>query len=441
MSTLFASLNAAGGALRVFQGAIGVTQNNTVNASTPGYAKQSPVLTADQFEPSAGLTGGVSDAGVQDGRSRYAEQQVWRQQQSLGAAGARVSAYSSLESEFDISGSTGIAASLTALYQGFSSWSTTPSSLSARQSVISQAQDVASSFQQTAQAIGTAAGDADQEISGAVQQVNDLTSQIRDLNVQIQQSSEPDAGLNAQMYSHLEDLSKLVDFTPLYQPDGTVTVLAGGQVPLVMGDSSQELKSTDTATMSLLTGGKLGGWLSVRNGTLADLPAELNRLATGFADRVNSVLTSAGQTSPLFSYDASNPAGTLAVTSGLTASDLLTSDTSSSSTTSNGAPLALASMADGQDSADQLDGMSFLDFYSSLAARVGRDSSTAQNDQDQGTQQVAQAQNLRTQVSGVSLDEEATHLLQWQNSYQANSQVVSIINTLSTDLMNMFTAG
>jgi flagellar hook-associated protein 1 FlgK len=98
-------------------------------------------------------------------------------------------------------------------------------------------------------------------------------------------------------------------------------------------------------------------------------------------------------------------------------------------------------MAGGQDSADQLDGMSFLDFYSSLAARVGRESSSAQNDQDQGTQQVAQAQNLRTQVSGVSLDEEATHLLEWQKSYQANSEVVSVISSLTTDLMNMFTAG
>jgi flagellar hook-associated protein 1 FlgK len=59
---------------------------------------------------------------------------------------------------------------------------------------------------------------------------------------------------------------------------------------------------------------------------------------------------------------------------------------------------------------------------------------------DQQTAQqsaVAQAENLRQQASGVNLDQEAVSLVQFQKAYDANSRFVTVIDTITSDLINM----
>jgi flagellar hook-associated protein 1 len=50
---------------------------------------------------------------------------------------------------------------------------------------------------------------------------------------------------------------------------------------------------------------------------------------------------------------------------------------------------------------------------------------------------VAQAQSLQQQVQGVSLDQEAIQLVQFQSSYQAASKVVTVIDDTLQTLMTM----
>ncbi|MCU1257715.1 MAG: flagellar hook-associated protein FlgK, partial [Bryobacterales bacterium] len=60
MSTLFASLSTSSSALAAFERALGVTQNNVSNASTPGYAQQNANFQALSFDPNGGPSGGVT---------------------------------------------------------------------------------------------------------------------------------------------------------------------------------------------------------------------------------------------------------------------------------------------------------------------------------------------------------------------------------------------
>jgi flagellar hook-associated protein 1 FlgK len=48
-----------------------------------------------------------------------------------------------------------------------------------------------------------------------------------------------------------------------------------------------------------------------------------------------------------------------------------------------------------------------------------------------------QAQANRTQVQGVSLETESVNLLQYQQAFQASSEVISVINTLTQSAINM----
>src|SRR5579875_2887280 len=136
MSSLFASLSTASSALDVLEQAMGVVQSNITNASTPGYVTQTLNLSADPFDASENLWGGVQSDGVQSSRNQFAEESVWNQSQLLGNATQQASSLSSLESLFDVSGQSGIPAALSNLYSAFSAWSTTPTDATAQQQVI-----------------------------------------------------------------------------------------------------------------------------------------------------------------------------------------------------------------------------------------------------------------------------------------------------------------
>jgi len=97
---------------------------------------------------------------------------------------------------------------------------------------------------------------------------------------------------------------------------------------------------------------------------------------------------------------------------------------------SNGTALKLAAMAQAQDPADRINGFSFTEFYGDLAGRIGRELATARDNRDFRSQAVAQARNLRQQLSGVSLDEEAVRLVEFQRAYQANARLLTTLNEL-----------
>jgi flagellar hook-associated protein 1 FlgK len=66
-----------------------------------------------------------------------------------------------------------------------------------------------------------------------------------------------------------------------------------------------------------------------------------------------------------------------------------------------------------------------------MAAAAGAENQTATtNATTQGTVS-AQAQALRDKLSGVSLDQEAVSLLQFQRGYQAVAKVLTTLNALA----------
>jgi flagellar hook-associated protein 1 FlgK len=54
---------------------------------------------------------------------------------------------------------------------------------------------------------------------------------------------------------------------------------------------------------------------------------------------------------------------------------------------------------------------------------------------------VQQLQNQRNSVSGVSLDEEAANLVQFQRAYQAAARIVNVIDTLTQTAINLGVGG
>jgi flagellar hook-associated protein 1 FlgK len=104
---------------------------------------------------------------------------------------------------------------------------------------------------------------------------------------------------------------------------------------------------------------------------------------------------------------------------------------------SNGVPLALSNLAKSSDPSDMVNGSSFSAFYGGMAAHVGSALNDATNQVQAQQSTVAQAKDLRQQMSGVSLDEEATVLIQFQRAYEANAKLITVLDQLMQDTINI----
>jgi flagellar hook-associated protein 1 FlgK len=451
MGNLFTSLLTSAGGLRAYEQALAVTQNNVTNSSTPGYVKQTQVLEALPFDVSVGLPGGVRAGAVVSSRDGYAERAVRDQQTAFGFSSQKTTNLTPLETSFNLSGTSGIAPSLSGLFQSFSRLSVNPNDTASRQAVIQQAGLVAESFQSTASGLLSQESSLDQESRSTIDAINSLATTIAQINTHDRSGNtgSTDAGVDAQLNTSLESLSQLVNFTTLQQPDGSVAVYIGGQTALVANDQAyaiqgdfstsqtKVLSSTGTDISSQLTGGTLGALLEDKNTVIPSYLGDLNTLAQGVADTVNTTLAQgidqngAAPTTNLFTYDPVAGAALSLAVNPLTPDQIAAA--SPGATGGNGNALILAALGD----AKTVSGDTFAQFYGNLGGRVGSDLSLAKSNQSTSQLLLSQTQDLRTQVSGVSLNEEAEHLIAFQRAFEATSKMIGILSSLTETVINI----
>ena len=255
-----------------------------------------------------------------------------------------------------------------------------------------------------------------------------------------------------------------------------------GQIPLVLGDRRFELKydlyrpenpppvnaeAPGDARIRLIgagqadgpditgkiTNGALGALLAIRNRVVPSVigdgqqAGDLNELASQFADSINDLLESGeledgSPGAALFTYDKDNAtaaAQTLGLNVELTAGGLAAIQPGNPPV-SNGIPLALSDLSSPRTAEDGSTLPSFAQSYAAIAARIGSELSAAQDREQIQQSAVAQAKDLRQQMSGVSLDEEAVILMEFQRAYQANSRLISVLDQLTEDTINILRA-
>jgi flagellar hook-associated protein 1 FlgK len=385
-----------------------------------------------------------------------------------------VQSLTTLQPAIGISATTGVSAALTQFFSSFTALSESPNDASAQQQVIVQAQNLSSAFQDAGAAVAQAGQGAAQQISSTVSTINDLAANIAQLNHTQMESSPPDPNTDASIHSDLETLSQYVNFTSSFSSAGSVTIAIDGQTPLVVGATSYAIQSGSAATSataefpagnppqqildsngkditSQIAGGQLSGLLQFRNTTIAGLQGDqnqqgsLNQLAQGIADRVNTLLSN-GESAPgpppvagvpLFQYstDLTGVAGSLSVTA--ITPQQIASISPGPPYSANGVAQEIGNLGNSTAPADLIQGQNFTAFYAQTAAQVGQQLSDATTNQTQDGQTVAQAQSMRSSLSGVSLDQEAVQLTDFQASYEATSKLVGILSTLAQDTINI----
>ena len=97
----------------------------------------------------------------------------------------------------------------------------------------------------------------------------------------------------------------------------------------------------------------------------------------------------------------------------------------------------MSQLADPTASSDEIGGLSYTQYYAGMAANAGTLLDNANNQLQTQQSAVAQAQNVRQQISGVSLDDEATILIQFQQAYEASSKLITVLDQLTEDTINI----
>jgi flagellar hook-associated protein 1 FlgK len=449
--SLYSALSVSAEALDNYQRALETAQNNVLNASTPGYARTRQTFAAKEFDPEHGLGGGSLAAGRESSRNEFAERGVWRQNSLLGRFDQLAQSLEQVETVFDATGQTGIPLALNRFFAAVSSLSVTPNDAGVRQTVLDQAGQVVEAFHESAAALRTTASAARPAVPYAVDKINALSAQVRELNLRAHQDirASQDPGQDAQAYAALENLSEYADVQVLHQADGTFTVLLGGQTPLVNGDLSfplhadlgstpgaRVLDSSGNDVTAQIHGGRLAGALQAVNTAIPGLEADLNSLAMAFADQVNvqqgmGVDGNGLPGKPIFSYATSTDAASSLQLNGMAPEELAAA--SAAAPGGNGNALDMAALS----SATLVEGFTFAGFYGRLAGSIGGQLSGAQESRDTQQQLLVQARSLRADQQGVSLDEEASRLIELQRAYQAAAKMVSVLDQLTQTAIDM----
>jgi flagellar hook-associated protein 1 len=453
----YMGLQTALSGLEAAQAAIDTTGQNIANASTPGYSRQVvdmteqtaltiPSLSSDNGGGSQ-LGTGVTVADITRVRDTFLDSQYRSQNSQTSADNTNSTILGQAQAALNEPTSSGLSAVMDTFWGGFNTYASAPNQDGSTQTIIGNGQAVADS-------LNTLAGQVTTLQSQVTQQYDTLTdptsgavagdaNQIAQLNTQIAQAQA--AGINAndledQRDNAIDDLSQYSNVYTTTQSNGMVDVSFGNAATAAQNGTTDATPLVDGGTVNLsqnltdsnLSGssGTLGALLGqydpnaaggTPTGTLVNYMNSLNTVANQLVTSVNNAISTAdpqGATAPAFFDPSGTTAATISVNSSLSSSG--TPYTAAEAT-------AVSGLSGGQ--AEQS--------YQAFVTQVGGDVQSAQNAQSTSQSLLTAISNQRQSVSGVSLDEEMTNLIQFQQAYQASARVMSTINDTFTSLLDM----
>jgi len=459
MTTLNGMMELSRRALSANQLALAVIGHNTANVNSPGFSRQrvqlSPSFPLQLMEGTLGT--GVNVVGIQQIHDNLLDRSLRQGYSDFSQWEAIDGSLQSLENIFgDTSSSTTLGDMLTEFWNSWQDLADDPENLTARSALRQNAQSLCSEFNRLHNQFAGQIQSHDQEIVVRVNEVNSLSSSIANLNAQIAQieSSGGQANdLRDQRNNLLNDLSSLVNVQVTDQANGQINVYVGGQV-LVQGDLSLQIATRersipggvvhdliweDGGSSVMLSQGQIAGLIEMRDDQIPELSASLDELANSLVQQVNSAhVTGYGLNGSsgnnFFDLDTTG-AGNLSLSGEVLASLEVIAASASGAPGDNSIALSIAGL---QNQLVMENGTATIgSYYANLVSEVGV---VRQNASFRHTQEQAALQQLETQresVSGVSLDEEMTNLIQYQQAYEAAARLVTTVSQMMDTVVNM----
>jgi flagellar hook-associated protein 1 len=305
MSGIGLILNVAKDALLTQQYAMDVVSHNITNVSTDGYSKQVPVLSAKTATPYGGfLFGrGVELNEIVRNANDLIEKRLQNGQSDLLAMTEQELYMGIMESIFNENSSRSLSNQFNDFWNAWNDLSNNPSGQAERNILVESGSLLAQSFQEISDDLTNLDREIDNSIDAGTEAINQILTQIADLNGQILfiETTGNANDLRDQRNMLVNELSEYINVNTYEHDDGNLTVTTGrGYILVSRGDTypldfiNDEViwQSSQTAQITItdtIEGGKMGGWLDIRDEILPKYYADLDEIAKSVIWETNKV--------------------------------------------------------------------------------------------------------------------------------------------------------
>lgn len=456
MSSTFFGLNIAQSGLAAQRRAMDVLGYNIANANDPTYKRQRTLsvegMVLAQSQESSPGGGSVFGSGVRSGdieriRDVLVENRLRQSTQASSNWDYKAQTMVQLEAILGEPSDNGLQADLNRFWLSWDAVATTPDSLPLRSTLLEDSSALTQRIQYIYSQISDARNDVNLATTDRVDRINAIASEIGRLNNEIGSMQSGDVSSNDLLNRRdalVLELSKMVAVTQHGGDTDSFIISVGGRV-LVQGNLVNQLKCTDIdgnqvvqwasdGENVLIHGGELQAITELRDVMIPDYLSQLDNLASTLVAKVNE-LHRTGKT--LAGADGGDffKAGTTAANISLDDSII-------------GNPRLVAASGDGEignsDIARKIAALketavsgSFTinDLYRSLVGDIGGATATAERQSTAHRLSLQQFTTQQQSISGVSLDEEMTNMIKFQQAYNASARIITVVDEMLSTLI------
>lgn len=453
------------------QTALQTSGHNIANKSTEGFSRQRVEIQTNTPIGSGQLRYGMGSktAAVTRINNPYLERQIGNERSLGGFFDGKAEAMSRVENVYNEQQNKGLNQFVSDFFSSVHELSNNPESLATRTQVRETADFLTKDFKRVHSQLHEITKDLDQQIKSQLEEVNGMTKEIASLNEKIQGVELQGGFANDERDRRdllLKQVGERINIRWAEGADTTVTVTAGNSALLVAGYDAKTLAAKPTAETAKkaegsvdifyfnsdkaepvnvtqqITGGKIGGTLAVRDEVVTDLLSDVDKMAYSFAANVNEI-----HRSGFNAYNETNenffelPTEIRHASANLKVNADIMDDVGRIATAgaaqSPGDPRIATAMAHLQNDKTMGGEHTFDEFYNSIVGKVGVQAHRAETASSTQRDIVKQMNNLRESVSGVSLDEEATKLIEYQKSFDASARLIRTADEMFDTVLNL----
>lgn len=454
------------------QTALQTVSHNIANKTTEGYSRQRVELETSQptGEGKLRIGNGARPSRVTRVNNAYLEKQIQQGSMELGHDTSRAEAMGRVEEVYNEQINKGLNKYMGEFFNSFRELSNNPESLAARTMVKESADFLAKDFKRVNSQLKGIQTDMDFQLAANVQQINELTKEIAELNEKVQIVELNDVPANDERDRRdtlIKKLGEIVNIKYAEGDNGQVSITAGNTAVLVSGYSHRELFAAATSSREgkqegnfeifykpsessepvnitqQIHSGKMGGLLKVRDQTINNLISRMDEMAYVLASEVNKA--------HIHGFDRYNQKGQAffelkgpveGAVERLAVNEEILQDVGKIAAA--GAPSASGDnrvanvLAELQYKNVLNDGSNTMDsFYNSIVGEIGVQSGRATSSLASQGDMVKQLKNIRESISGVSLDEETTKMIEFQKSFDASARLITTADEMMDTVLNL----
>ncbi len=449
------------------QTALQTVAHNIANRTTEGYTRQrvDQVTNVPIQEGRLQIGQGARAAQISRINNSFVDSQVQKESSQMSYLNSQTEHIGQVEQVFNEQQNKGLNQYISDFFNSFRELSNNPESVTTRTMVKESTIAMIKDFKRINTELGKVQAGVDDKIRSQAEEINGMAQEVATLNdkiVQVELQGIPANDQRDRRDLLVKKLNEKIDIKVAEGDKGAITISTAGDAILVSGFDAMKLRTYrdgNTGRMNLfyqqsedhppveitnrIRGGDLGGAIQVRDQLVPQMKRKMDELALHIQEEVNKAHLNGfdrlGREASFFFEPLSTAED---ASSHLNLSQMINDDVNRiASAAQPGSPgdntvANVISMVQYKELMDN--GTSTMDdFYKSQVGQIGVIASRAIKSKEAQEGILQQANNLRESISGVSLDEEATKMIEYQKAFDASARLIKTADEMFDTVLNL----